>query len=60
VHRARAHDGRCRTAVGLGDGGSMSSWHATRVQLRRREQGSRRGEEMGEKSAAGLAAAQAR
>jgi hypothetical protein len=38
---------------GLGDGGSTSSWRATRVQLRRREQGRRRGEEMGEKSAEG-------
>jgi hypothetical protein len=39
--------------VGLGDGGSTSSWRAKRVQLRRREQGRRRGEEMGEKSAGG-------
>jgi hypothetical protein len=39
--------------MGLGDGSSTSSWRATRVQLRRREQGRRRGEEMGEKSAGG-------
>jgi hypothetical protein len=40
----RAHDARCRTAVGHGDGGSTSSWRATRGQLRRRGQGRRWGE----------------
>jgi hypothetical protein len=37
-------DARCRAAVGLGDGGSTSSWRATRGKLRRRGQSRRRGE----------------
>jgi hypothetical protein len=51
--RCTGHAHTTRGAGRLGDGGSTSSWRVTRVQLRRREQGRCRGEEMGEKSVGG-------